>query len=209
MKNIFIGLLLITTQYTLGQGKIALTHLTKSELPKGITFKGNLKEAVRWTDKSGVNLVITCETEEAVSKTAPSEDYREKYLFAHHYLLFEYSIKQTWKVTDYIKECPLDIAADFVKNTFQVTDLDKDGVGEVWMMYLLTCTGDVSPAEMKIILYEGTQKHAMRGENKVDIGNGEFVGGDYKFDKAFNQAPTVFRDFAKKLWNANVMAKWY
>ncbi len=209
MKNIFIGLLLITTQYTLGQGKIALTHLTKSELPKGITFKGNLKEAVRWTDKSGVNLVITCETEEAVSKTAPSEDYREKYLFAHHYLLFEDSIKQTWKVTDYIKECPLDIAADFVKNTFQVTDLDKDGVGEVWMMYLLTCTGDVSPAEMKIILYEGTQKHAMRGENKVDIGNGEFVGGDYKFDKAFNQAPTVFRDFAKKLWNANVMAKWY
>ena len=209
MKNIFIGLLLITTQYTLGQGKIALTHLTKSELPKGITFKGNLKEAVRWTDKSGVNLVITCETEEAVSKTAPSEDYREKYLFAHHYLLFEDSIKQTWKVTDYIKECPLDIAADFVKNTFQVTDLDKDGVGEVWMMYLLTCTGDVSPAEMKIILYEGTQKHAMRGENKVDIGNGEFVGVDYKFDKAFNQAPTVFRDFAKKLWNANVMAKWY
>jgi hypothetical protein len=209
MKNIFIGLLLITTQCALGQGKIALTHLTKSEIPKGISYKGTLKDAVRWTDESGVNLVITCETEEAVSKTAPSEDYREKYLFAHHYLLFEDSIRQTWKVTDYIKECPLDIAADFVENTFQVTDLDKDGIAEVWMMYLLTCTGDVSPAEMKIILYEGTQKHAMRGENKVDIGNGEFVGGDYKFDKAFNQAPTVFRDFAMKLWNANVMAKWY
>lgn len=209
MKNIFIGLLLIAAQYTLGQGKIALTHLTKSDIPKGISYKGTLKEAVRWTDESGVNLVITCETEEAVSKTAPSEDYREKYLFAHHYLLFEDSIRQTWKVTDYIKECPLDIAADFVKNTFQVTDLDKDGIAEVWMMYLLTCTGDVSPAEMKIIMYEGTQKHAMRGENKVDIGNGEFVGGDYKFDKAFNQAPGAFRDFAMKLWNANVRAKWY
>jgi hypothetical protein len=199
----------LSLQMVFAQGGITLTNLKKSELPKGITFKGNLKEAVRWKDKSGVNLVITSETEEAVSKTAPSEDYREKYLFAHHYLLFEDSISQTWKVTDFIKECPLDIAADFVKNTFQVTDLNKDGVTEVWMMYLLTCTGDISPAEMKIIMYEGTQKYAMRGNNKVEVGKGEFVGGDYKFDKAFTQAPAAFRDFAKKLWNANVMAKWY
>lgn len=208
MKMILICSFL-SLQIVFGQEKITLTKLTEFELPKGISYKGTLKEAVRWTDESGVNLVITCETEEAVSKTAPSEDYREKYLFAHHYLLFEDSIRQTWKVTDYIRECPLDIAADFVENTFRVTDLDKDGIAEVWMMYLLTCTGDVSPAEMKIIMYEGTQKHAMRGHNRVDIGYGQLEGGDYKLDKAFNQAPTTFRDFAKKLWNAHIMAKWY
>ena len=208
MKFVLICFFL-SLQIVFGQEKITLTKLTESDLPKGITFKGNLKEAVRWIDGSGVNLVITCETEEAVSKTAPSEDYREKYLFAYHYLLFEDSIRQTWKVTDYIKECPLDIAADFVENTFQVTDLDKDGIAEVWMMYLLTCTGDVSPVEMKIIMYEGTQKHAMRGHNQVDVGNGQLEGGDYKFDKAFNQGPEEFRNFAKKLWKANIRAKWY
>lgn len=199
----------LSLQIVFGQGKITLTNLSKSEIPKGISYKGNLKEAVRWIDGSGVNLVITSETEETTSSSAPSEDYRDKSLYAYHFLLFEDSISQTWKVTDFIKECPLDIAANFVKNTFQVTDLDKDGIAEVWMMYILTCTGDVSPAEMKIILYEGTQKYAVRGHNKVDVGNGQLEGGDYKFDKAFDKAPASFRDFAKKLWNKNVMAKWY
>ncbi|WP_343632871.1 hypothetical protein [Fluviicola sp.] len=207
MKFLLTYLFLVSVVVS-GQEKITLTKLTKSELPKEITYKGNLKEAVRWMDESGVNLVVTSETEEAVSKSAPSEDYREKYLFAHHYLLFEDSISQTWKVTDFTKECPLDLAADFVKN-IQVTDLDKDGMGEVWLMYIVTCKGDVSPAEMKIILYEGTQKFALRGHNQVDIGNGQLEGGDYKFDKAFNQGPEVFRDFAKKLWKANIRAKWY
>lgn len=209
MKKLIYLFFAFNSLFVSAQEKVKLTKLTKSELPKGISYKGTLKEAVRWTDESGVNLVITCETEEAVSKTAPSEDYREKYLFAHHYLLFEDSISQTWKVIDYIKECPLDIAADFVENTFQVTDLDKDGIAEVWMMYLITCTGDVSPVEMKIIMYEGSQKFAMRGHNKVEYPQGEFMGGDYKFDKAFNLGPEVFRNFAKKLWNTNVMAKWY
>ena len=209
MKKIIYLFFVSNSLFVSAQEKIKITNLTKSEIPKEISYRGTLKEAVRWTDESGVNLVITCETEEAVSKNAPSEDYREKYLFAHHYLLFEDSIRQTWKVTDYIKECPLDIAADFVDNTFRVTDLDKDGIAEVWMMYLLTCTGDVSPVEMKIIMYEGTQKHAMRGHNRVDIGYGRMEGGDYNFDKAFNQAPAAFRDFAKKLWNTHIMAKWY
>lgn len=199
----FLGL-----QIVFGQD-IILTKLTKSELPKGISYKGNLKEAVRWIDESGVNLVITSETGDIQSKSAPSEDYREAALFAHHYLLFEDSISQTWKVSDFIKECPLDIAANFVKNTFQVTDLDKDGTAEVWMMYIITCTGDVSPAEMKIIMYEGIQKYAVRGHNKVDVGNGQLEGGDYKFDKVLDKAPAAFKDFAKKLWNTNIRAKWY
>lgn len=199
----------LSLQIVFGQEKISLTKLTKSELPKGISYKGNLKEAVRWIDESGVNLVVMTETEETENKSASSEGYRDKSLYAHHFLLFEDSISQTWKVTDYIKECPLDIAANFVKNTFQVTDLDKDGTAEVWLMYIVTCTSDVSPVEMKIIMYEGTQKFAMRGHNQVDVGNGQLEGGDYKFDKAFNQGPEVFRNFAKKLWKANIRAKWY
>jgi hypothetical protein len=208
MKFILICSIL-SLQMVFAQGKITLTNLMQSEIPKGITYSGVIKQAVRWTDKSGDNIVITAETGDQQSKSGPSEDYREAHLYAYHYLVSKDSVRQTWKVHDFIKECPLDIEANFIENTFQVTDLNNDGIAEIWMMYLVTCTSDVSPVEMKIIMYQDDKKYAMRGHNKIEYPDGQFMGGDYKFDKAFNEAPAPFRDFAKKLWNKNVMAKWY
>lgn len=192
-----------------GQGKIELSQLEMTRIPKGIHYEGKIKNAVRWTDQSGDHVVITTETGDLESKSGPSEEYREAALYAYHFLVFGDSVSQTWKVYDFIKECPLDIEANFIKNTFQVTDLDHDGVAEIWLMYIVTCTSDVSPVEMKIIMYQGTQKYAMRGHTKVELSKGRFMGGDYKFDKAFNEAPVEFRDFAKKLWKAHIMEKWY
>jgi len=76
-------------------------------------------------------------------------------------------------------------------------------------MYETVCHGDVSPSDMKIIMYEGQQKFAMRGENKINYGTGDngqkmYAGGEYKIDDAFSNGPTVFLEFAKKLWNKNI-----
>lgn len=56
-------------------------------------------------------------------------------------------------------------------------------------------------------MYEGKQKHAIRGENRIQSGVDEhgkavFYGGEYQADKAFSNAPAVFLDFAKKMWEA-------
>jgi hypothetical protein len=80
-------------------------------------------------------------------------------------------------------------------------------MGEVWIMYTTVCHGDVSPGDMKIIMYEGKQKFAMRGHDKVQVSEKDFDGGDYKFDQAFNAGPKAFRDFAVKLWNKNIMQR--
>ncbi len=188
--------------------EIPVSTLSESDLPKGLSYQGKLKKAVRWFDESGVNLLLTTETEETVHPDADSEDYRDKSLYAYHFLLYEDSMAQTWKVSDYVRECPLDILLNFIPGTLQVTDLDQDGIGEVWLMYHVDCLSDVSPVGMKIIVYEGKQKYAMRGENIVEPSKGQFIGGNYQFDKAFNQGPEVFRDFAKKLWKANSKQKW-
>lgn len=192
-----------------GQKKIELTYIDKTQIPKEIKYLGKIKTAVKWTDDLGDNLVITAETGDVESKSAPSEGYRDAALYAYHFLVFNDSVRQTWKVTDFIKECPLDIEANFIKNTFQITDLNGDGIAEIWLMYIVTCTSDVSPVDMKVIMYQGTQKHAMRGQNKVEVSPGKFYGGEYKFDKAFNEAPKEFRSFAEKLWKAHIMEKWY
>jgi hypothetical protein len=61
---------------------------------------------------------------------------------------------------------------------------------------------------MKIIMHEGTQKFAMRGRNKVEYEANKFEGGEFTFDQAFLTGLPVFRNFAKELWNKNIMQVW-
>lgn len=98
--------------------------------------------------------------------------------------------------------------ANFVKNTLRITDLDNNGKGEVWLMYRTVCHGDVSPSNLKVIMYQEQQKFAMRGTSKVRVSDNRFDGGDYKFDRAFMAAPQIFRDFAQKLWAEKVIQTW-
>jgi hypothetical protein len=129
-------------------------------------------------------------------------------LYANHFILKGNDTLQTWRVYDFISDCPVDIEAKFIKNSFQVTDLNQDGRGEIWIMYKTVCHGDVSPSDMKIIMYQGQQKYAIRGQNKVQITDKEFYGGKYKIDKAFANGPKVFLTFAKKLWDKNIIQLW-
>jgi hypothetical protein len=191
-----------------GQHQVNVTNLDTTNLPAGVTYTGRIKSAVRWTDKSGDNIVIITETGVIASKTATSEDSRDAEIYAYLYIVGEDKTVLSWRVYDFVKDCPLDIQANFLKNTFQVTDLNKDGFAEVWLMYKMVCRGDVGPCDMKIIMYEGKQKYAMRGQNKVQIDENEFYGGEYTFDKAFTDGPAAFRDFAKKLWDKNIMQTW-
>lgn len=194
---------------------LKIIKIDSSQFPKSLKYEGFVKNAVRWKDKLGDNIVITTETGIFRSEKFKHEfeDSGDAELFGYHFLVKNNQIIQTWKVYDYIDDCPVDIVAEFVKNTFKVTDLDNNGIAEIWLMYKTVCHGDVSPSEMKIIMCQGKQKFAMRGENKVQIGideNGEknFMGGEYKFDKKFENGPKVFKDFALTLWNKNIMEKW-
>jgi len=189
--------------------------IDSTQFPKSIKYEGFIKNAVRWKDKLGDNIVITTETGYHINKKFEHEtdDGSDAELFAYHFIVSKNEVKQTWKVYDFISDCPVDIVASFVKNTFQVTDLNHNGIAETWLMYKTTCHGDVSPCDMKIIMYEGQLKYAMRGESKVEVGildNGEkqYLGGSFKFDENFIKGPKVFKEFAQKLWNENLIEKW-
>ncbi len=191
-----------------GQETIKTTILDTTRIPQGIKFEGKVKNAIQWIDLAGDNILITTEADPAIGKTVDDENYWNASLYAYHYISKGGTIKQTWRVYDFIKECPLDIEAQFIDKTLQITDLNNDGTAEVWLMYKTVCHGDVSPCDMKVIMYQGQQKFAMRGQNKVQLSENEFYGGDYKFDAAFSAGPAAFREFAKKLWAANIMQTW-
>ena len=187
----------------IGQHKITVATIDASKIPKEIKYSGKIKSAITWNDRLGENFAVTSETGEFESKNADNGG-RDAALYAYHYIRSKNTIEQNWKLYDYVKDCPLDIEASFLTNTLHVTDLDNDGIGEIWVMYKLACTGDVSPSEMKIIRYEGKHKAAMRGESRVKISEKEYDGGNYTFDKAFNDAPGYFREYAKKMWTKNI-----
>ena len=173
MRTIYFIILVLTSQ--IGFAQIKLTKLTTTSIPKGVKYSGNLINAVRWTDNMGDNIVLTTETGETASKKAEDDSYRDAALYAYHFLIKGDSTILSWKLYDFIKDCPVDIEANFIKNTFSVTDLNKNGVAEVWLMYKTACHGDVSPANMKIIMYEDNKKHAVRGTNKVKVSEKDYI----------------------------------
>ena len=184
--------------------QIKLTKLNKSSMPMYVTYTGKIQNAVRWTDNLGDNVVVTTETGYTPN---PSGDGSDAALYAYHYLMLD-SVKLIWRVYDFIKECMVDMKVNFIKNSFAVTDLDKDGTAEIWLMYKTVCHGDVSPSDMKIIMYEAGKKHAIRGTNRVRVGEKEYMGGEFTMDDAFKKSPAAFRKYAEQLWKKNINETW-
>ncbi|HEU4472838.1 MAG TPA: hypothetical protein VFR58_17210, partial [Flavisolibacter sp.] len=114
----------------------------------------------------------------------------------------------TWRVHDFISDCPVDVEATFADSSLAVTDLDKNGQAEVWLVYTKACRGDVSPSNMKIIMYEQDKKYAMRGTTRVSDGENSFTGGEYTLDEAFKKGPAAFRNFGEALWKKHRMESW-
>src|SRR5215213_187834 len=203
MKIIGLLLSLILTQTCLAQLKLA--RLGKNSVPKNIQYNGNIIQAVRWTDSRGDNIVILTETGKTQSKNNEGSDAA---LYAYHFLVSGDSIRQTWRVYDYVKECPVDMFLYFVDKAFVVTDLNKNGQAEIWIMYKVSCQGDVSPVPMKIIMYQDNKKFAVRGTTRVQVSANEYMGGDFTFDEAFKKAPAEFREYAQKLWKQQKLETW-
>ncbi|HEY0668072.1 MAG TPA: hypothetical protein VGD22_07865 [Sphingobacteriaceae bacterium] len=206
MKFFGILITIINTQLCLGQFKV--TKLEKSNIPNNVQFSGNIIQAVRWTDKTGDNIVILSLTGKSRSKDAPDDGYNDGAIYAYHYLVSQDSMRLTWKIYDFIKECPVDMFLYFVDKSFAVTDLNVDGKAEVWVMYKVSCQGDVSPIPMKIVMYQDNRKYTVRGVTRVQLSPNEYIGGEFTYDHAFKSAPDVFRDYAAKLWSKHKIEKW-
>mgnify|MGYP003618693051 CR=1 FL=1 len=199
-------LLLFISIFSFGQLKISKVDTTK--LPKGIKFSGHITNSAKWTDSFGVHYVLTTETGQYFSKDQENNEVKNAELFVYHYIIKSDSLKLLWKIYDQNKNCEFDVFTKFIDEAFKLTDLDKNGIAEVWVMYENQCTSDVSPAPTKIIMYEGNKKYAIRGENRVKLSEKEFIGGQYTLDENFKNGNLLFRQFAINLWDKNKLKKW-
>lgn len=184
-------------------GKLEILKFDKKDIPSGAKYQGKVMGGARWKDSNGENMLIITESEIQNSKNKDGEAVITKDLFAYNYILKAGESPILWQINDFVKDCPLDLALNYNPNSLTVTDINENGIAETTFLYRLSCKGDVSPDDLKLIMHEGKDKFALRGTTelkyKVD-GKTTKEGGDYKVDASFDKAPKEFLDYAKKQW---------
>jgi hypothetical protein len=200
----FLGLVMLLAFVKGTSAQIKTITLSKEAIPKSMHYTGHIINAVRYIDSEGEHIIISTETGN-VDVKEEGNSYLKADLYAYNYLINGNQQTLSWQMHDFTIVCPVDTKAKYIPNTFAVTDLNKDGKAEVWLMYITGCRGDVSSGSMKIIMHEGSKKYAIRGSSRVQIMDKQYDGGEYTLDDAFKTAPTVFKQYALALWKKNLM----
>jgi hypothetical protein len=177
-----------TTGFSLGS-------FDRMNTPLKDSVKGNIVDGANWTDAEGENTVLLTQTENRMVNGTQSQR-----IYAYCYKKEAGAWKQKWLVQDRIDDCEVDATCEFLPQSLTVTDNDKNNTAEVTFLYKLSCKGDVSPDQKKLIMYEGNQKYAIRGTTIIEY-NGGKEGGDKKIDPVFNNAPRSLLDFANIQWD--------
>lgn len=163
-------------------------------------YKGRITEGKQWTDKTGENIVILTQNEVHYAKPDANGSEGKAELYGYQFLKTDTGWKQVWRLYDQVELCGLDIRSEFLKNSFTITDLDKDGNAEASVAYALSCKGDVSPDGLKFVLYEEGKKYIIRGSTTIVTGKDKSVG-EKIIDKSFTDGPKTFLNFANTQWS--------
>ena len=166
-------------------------------------LQGKIVKQIPFSDATGNYVVVfTYKYYEKDDPYFSDPEYilRNKEMFVYMYKFNWGNTVKVWRIYDYNKNCD-DINSCILRlKDVRITDVDKNGQAEIWITYAMHYGSDVSPSTMKIIMYEGNKKHAMRGCDKVCWETSDcYYGGNYKADAAMRENP-VFARYAKQLW---------
>ncbi|WP_431479142.1 M949_RS01915 family surface polysaccharide biosynthesis protein [Massilia eburnea] len=177
---------------------LAATTIPAAEIGRlQVETSGKVVLGKKVSDALGEHILLLTE------KSLASQNGRIEHieLVATYYDLADGKWTPAWAIKDGV-DCPgLDSAASFFADATTVTDLDKDGKAEVTVAYKTFCGGGVDPSTVKVILRQGKQKFALRGESLIKFKGQEAMGGTNKPDKALlDSDKAVFKRHMDKVW---------
>jgi hypothetical protein len=178
--------------------KLSEITYSSKDIPADILRKieGEIVASAGFTDLDGKNIVLITESEQSSGNDATAG----KSLFGYHFIGDNES-QLLWKIQDFIRDCEVDVTLEYIENSLSVSDIDEDGIGESTFLYKLSCKGDVSPDDLKLLMHEGDKKYAIRGSMDLDVTGYGLEKGVMNIDASFNNAPSGFKDFAVERWN--------
>ena len=181
-------------------GGIAVDTIGFGDIPVDVEYRGTVVEAIQWTHSSSRHMVFLTQTGDFKRTDDAGDPVDRAELHAYH-LLQETGGKwqRLWRISDF-NECPeLDQYVGFIQGSLTITDLDQNGEPEVTLGYRLLCRGGLDPGTMKLILYEGLNKRAVRGTATICIPNAEYPPSTPTPDKEATSHP-LFLDHLMKQW---------
>lgn len=201
---------------------LVLATKPSGPLPKGLPIEGAPVAHLRFSDNTGVHLLVVTETEVSSKPTAEGDHVTSKKLFGYHLTQKKSALRQgatksgrepakhdggwqvLWQTKDFVVDCPVDLTLAVEPGSLGVSDVDKDGVMETRFAYRLGCRGDVSPLGLKLLFHEGTQKLAVRGTTREHVGDDDgkpvYEGGQHTLDPAFAKGPKGLKALALREW---------
>jgi len=131
-------------------------------------------------------------------------DYRLKGLFTYHYIIDKNdSVLTLWKNIDQVTDCSYkNLKAEYLSKPI-ITDLDNNGIKEVWLVYQLGCR--IEPTDglmLKIVMYQGRDNYVIRGNRlpKVVKPGEAIIEANMKPDASFEKLPKSIQDYGLALW---------
>ena len=190
-------LALLLTTLLAGAAPAAPTVTTKAltAAPKGLKVPGRFHAGLAYADAAGEHVVVLS------TKDGPGS----RHLFATQAKKVKGGFQIIRTVKDWATGCEFDLLVDFQDAVFLASDVDADGRAEVTFGYRLGCVSDVSPVPQKLILLEGPDKHAARGETRVQTGEAEWTGGAFTLDDGLDPAGPLGALLAER-WRALLAA---
>jgi hypothetical protein len=177
-------------------GDVRILEFNKNSIPAECEYKGNIEAGSKWIDNNGENILIISNT--PVKRL--NEDEGEEYLYAYCYVKADDKYSLLWNINDHVRS-HCDIGAEYIPGTLEIIDLDGDGIAENAFIYKLEDRCDVSPLPIKLMMHSSATKLVIRGTTKVDIGNGEMIGGEKHFDAAFSSSPDIMKTYTSEKWD--------
>lgn len=176
---------------------------TKSQdrLPLFVEFVEDDSSAdlLTWTDKQGVHF-LRMETSEVVGDEASGT--RSKWVRIEHRLDTAEEKRLTWSYESGEYDCPVDVQALF-RAAPRFSDLNDDGIYELWFIIEKSCKGDISPGLIQILMVdEKGGQYVAEGETFQTFPDGSTYGGAYHA-KDFEKLPAKYQHYAREYFQRN------
>ena len=184
---IIAGLTIFPLSLTFG-GEIATdtTVVLTEAIQKQVI--GELKGKFHFTDDRGQHILIL-----AREYNVDTSGKESIVLRVIQFQLTKQEWKQEWIIKDFVECQNLDISGDFCTNLTSFSDLDTNNIVETTIAYQTICAGGIEPKSTKVIMRQGADKYAVRGESLVQIDDKNTFGGTFKADQQLDSLPKFKR----------------
>ncbi len=136
---------------------------TATPIGRGVPSGAVLEDALRWRDRSGEHGLVLSQVP---SRWLTDGSGRE----LHAVVLDRRGRSWTQRHAFEGRDLPDgDCGTAFHPSTFDLTDLDGDGVQEVTFGWVVGCTTDVSPLDAKLFIVEGRDAHVVHGNTYLGV----------------------------------------